>query len=303
MNVFADRLFALLLGWTGMLFNGLWNLINNASSGVTGFLSRFWAPLLIMLLIFGTLTDYIVWLIRWRPYVVWQSWFSKRVRHKRLDMTRRYMEELDQAPLDLPEYREEQSDIGRVMRQNEPVYFQYRPPQDPQLNDSAGGNSGEAVLEPDLHEEAPSPYVPPFPWEYPAQETLDEFSNQPPMLPPDSALPYDGPFTPDQPYIEEQPEFDLLTDSLPPREGVSDESPAASQRKRRAGARKQRPPGVLRKIRDSLAASSGEYETLDGLPPPVSQEDAYNKPYYPQNYSYRAPTPMPQTRETDDPPQ
>ena len=57
MNFIADSLFSVLLGWTRSLFNDLWNMITNDSSGFTGFLQRFWLPIILILLIGATLID------------------------------------------------------------------------------------------------------------------------------------------------------------------------------------------------------------------------------------------------------
>lgn len=67
MNAFADWLFGIILGWTRGLANAGWNLVANHSGGVSGLLGRIWLPLLIALVVIGSLLDYIVWFIRWRP--------------------------------------------------------------------------------------------------------------------------------------------------------------------------------------------------------------------------------------------
>ncbi len=282
MNAFADRLFSLLLGWTGTLFNGLWNLVTNNSAGVSGFLRRFWLPMIIILLIFGTVTDYVVWLIRWRPYYAWFSWFRRREGRKRLDVTRHYMESLDRAPLDLPEYQDEQASPDDIPMQDEPVYFHFEPV--PEML-PGGISQEEPFLSAGQPDGAQKPYIPSLPWEQ-ARQTLAEDSLAGQSLFQPLQEPLNGALY--QPYLppEEAPVWDETAgpgaqSTLPGKET------APSVRRRRAGSHRQRQQSLFRSIKDTLFTQEDEAGSLDSLPPPVSQEDAFHKPYYPQNYHYR----------------
>ncbi len=75
-NGFAADFLQVLFGWLQNLFNGIWALFSGGSGGsVLRWLSENWLSLLVVLLVFGIVTDVIVYLIRWRPF--WW-WFRKK---------------------------------------------------------------------------------------------------------------------------------------------------------------------------------------------------------------------------------
>ena len=78
---YADTLVTLMLGWVRGFTDWIWRLISmgDGSSG-RSFLRWFsdnWIMLVIVLIIIGIVIDWIVWLIRWRPYWLW---FGKKRR-------------------------------------------------------------------------------------------------------------------------------------------------------------------------------------------------------------------------------
>ncbi len=91
MGQFAGTLFSLLLGWVQTAVSWLWNLATNADvSEWLHWLLDNWLTLLMLLCIGGLLLDFLVYLLRWQPYRVWQS-FLQRVSGKA-------GEESDEAP-------------------------------------------------------------------------------------------------------------------------------------------------------------------------------------------------------------
>lgn len=75
-NGFAADFLQILLGWLQRLFNGIWALFSGGSGGsVLKWFSNNWITLLLALIIFGIVTDILVYLIRWRPF--WW-WFRKK---------------------------------------------------------------------------------------------------------------------------------------------------------------------------------------------------------------------------------
>ncbi len=75
-NGFAADFLQILLGWLQSLFNGVWALFSGGSGGsLLRWFSENWLGLLVVLLIFGIVTDVLVYLIRWRPF--WW-WFRKK---------------------------------------------------------------------------------------------------------------------------------------------------------------------------------------------------------------------------------
>ena len=291
MNVIADRLFSLLLGWTRGIFNNLWNLLTNNSAGVVGFFERFWLPMILILLLVGTAADYIVWLIRWRPYYVWRSWFMRRSRKKRLQATQDYMSDLDQAPLDL--------DLGPM----EYAPFTPMPPQD--AAEALPQQDGYFAPDPNPYEAQPLFQAPPQAW--PQQEADMPPAPQYPEPEPQPELPFaawTAQAEDSVPWQEAQPAAPVWEDSfLPesaetpaPAEGMVSGAAAQSRRRRRSTAKRQRQPGLLRTLRETLLDPMDASEPVNSLPPPISQEDAFHQPYYPENYRYR-----PLSQDKDEP--
>lgn len=70
---YANAVVNLMLGWLKALANWVLKLFNLAGSGGNPllWLSENWLKLLIILLIIGVALDWLVWMIRWRPYWVW----------------------------------------------------------------------------------------------------------------------------------------------------------------------------------------------------------------------------------------
>lgn len=303
MNLIADNLFSLLLGWTRSLLNSLWNIVTNNGSGMFGFLQRFWLPILIIFVLAGTFFDLIIWLIRWRPYYAWGTSLRKRAHRRHLSKTREYMEDLDHSPLDLPEYRQYNAE-NRHELMDEPVYFDFQqaPQNEPAFVPQA--ESPEPEYYPVYAEpEAEQPFVPNLPWQqngaapslgadqnlFPgSQAAADVPVYQPQTQPSDAVYPgalYDSSYV--VPGFQEQA-------------GLSDDPSIVpdAPRRRRSETRRQR-PNVLKSIKDTLFTPEEELYPGDDIFTPVNPDDAFHKPYYPQNYVYKE---QPQQNPPQDPP-
>lgn len=106
MNNFANTIFTVLFGWVRSLVGGIWNAV------VHGELSRFfiwlgdhWLAVLVFLCLCCTVLDYLVWLLRWRPHLVWRTKFRRllsRLRGQDAAFSQGYEEgvalELDDEP-------------------------------------------------------------------------------------------------------------------------------------------------------------------------------------------------------------
>ncbi len=68
MNAFAKYLFQALFSWAREAIRQL-----NDPQLIDSWLAKNWLAALIPLLLIGTAVDFIVWLIRWRPDLVWRS--------------------------------------------------------------------------------------------------------------------------------------------------------------------------------------------------------------------------------------
>lgn len=84
MNSFANTLFTLLFGWLRSLVQGIWNaVIQGDMSQFFVWLGDHWIPVLGVLCIGCTVLDYLIWFIRWRPYLVWRTKFRRMLRRRR----------------------------------------------------------------------------------------------------------------------------------------------------------------------------------------------------------------------------
>ncbi len=293
MNVLADRLFSLLLGWTRSLFNGLWNLFTNSSEGVSDFLRQFWLPIIAVLLIFGTAADYTIWFIRWRPHYVWRSWFRRHESRRRLNTTRHYMENLDHSPLDLPEFREPPA-YDEIPMQDEPVFFNFKPIEALTPEEDAHEVPFMSAQRPQDEEQ---PYVLSLPWEQDRRSASEETGSLNTVYPNMEDLGIQ-PETLYQPLYTREA-FRIWKDAAETEAGFHETEPPPDKpapRQRRAGSRRQRKPSLLTSIRNTLFDAEDESATLDSLPPPIPREEAFHKPYYPQNYSYRT-NPAPEKQQ------
>lgn len=77
MSGVGELAYMILLGWMRALVNWFWRIISGGSGeGLQWFLSN-WKLWLIIILAGGMIIDWMTWLIRWRPYRVFLSRFSR----------------------------------------------------------------------------------------------------------------------------------------------------------------------------------------------------------------------------------
>ena len=74
MNSFANSLFSLLFGWAKTLIQRVWTAASTGGfSGFFTWLGDNWLWVALLLCLAGTVVDFCVWMVRWRPYLVWQT--------------------------------------------------------------------------------------------------------------------------------------------------------------------------------------------------------------------------------------
>lgn len=71
MGTLADSLFNLLMGWVRALVNAIWALFTTDHTTLLEFLGKNWVLIVVVILAAGLAIDWLVWLIRWRPYLLW----------------------------------------------------------------------------------------------------------------------------------------------------------------------------------------------------------------------------------------
>jgi hypothetical protein len=310
MNAFANWLFSVLLGWTGTLANSVWNTVVNAAGGISDFFSHFWLPIVLVMILAGTVLDYAVWFARWRPYLVWRSWLNRHLRSRHEQRAAHSLEynEMDDRTLGTI------ADWVQTPQDQSPVYAL-----DGTQQDYISHNSYTYPQQnPYMLNEQPVPYSP-----YPPNQS-PSYDNQ--LLVTDEA-PYDAPagssyFTPVQEYAQTgdaalpfngyaQPQESLhyedfdnpdapwtLDDGFAETNAAQVPAPELSQgplRNRRSLREKQRskPLHFLSDLRQRIAQPDSEEGMLDGLPSPVNRQDAFHEAVYPQGYRYQDPNNRP----------
>ena len=71
-NEFAQGLVEVLLSWMRLVTSWVWNFFQ--ADMANGFLSWFadnWKGIAIFLIVVGVVIDWLIWMIRWRPYWLW----------------------------------------------------------------------------------------------------------------------------------------------------------------------------------------------------------------------------------------
>jgi hypothetical protein len=243
MNAFADTMFTLLLGWVRGLAQSLFSAIS--SDKTHGFFQWFgdhWMALALILILAGVAADFIVWMVRWRPYLLWRTWFRKLARR----MTRHGVRE--------KEFKKGYTDgVEGVRTVPAPSAMAYPPVQ------------------------APPAYIPPErqPWTRrvpytdgtqpawtPVQPSLESARNQRRQEPPA------------EPAFEE--EF------MPPIRQKPSAMQQDTGRRRRSEKHQHGLAGAVNAVKNRLNAQEEEEIMLDGLPPAVNKEQAFHDPVYPK---------------------
>ena len=87
MNSFANVLFTLFFGWLKTAAASLYQALMRPESGtLLTFVGENWKIILLALLIAGTILDLTVYFFRWRPHVVWASFFRRITGRKKDDL-------------------------------------------------------------------------------------------------------------------------------------------------------------------------------------------------------------------------
>ena len=133
MNTFANSLFAVLFGWAKRLIRQLWyDTVSGQFSGFFIWLGDHWVWVALGLILGCTVIDYLIWLIRWRPYLLWRAFFrrvGRFFREQNRQFEKGYQSSVDirlnpereaETPAEEPETPAEESWIPEVWSQPQP---------------------------------------------------------------------------------------------------------------------------------------------------------------------------------------
>ena len=85
MNTFANSLFTVLFGWARGLIQQVWNAaLSGRFSTFLTWLGDHWLWVVLGLILGCTVMDYLIWLVRWRPYLLWRAFFRRAARFFRM---------------------------------------------------------------------------------------------------------------------------------------------------------------------------------------------------------------------------
>ena len=269
MNSFANSLFSLLFGWARGLIQQVW--VSAASGRYSGFfiwLGDHWVFLAVFLCLCGTVLDFTIWMVRWRPYLVWRTALHRVARRFQGDQTensRRFERGYQGGvALDIPPNTEQQ------IEQND--------------------WEEQAVSESQDHRQAPANMntftqavvgqEPQQPW-YTAEESYAQEKNdsqerdrwQRRFAPPDG---YEAPSMTASPRVNSAYSGDSFN----------------IKRRRRTEKYERRRPEWREKL---IKGNEDEYAMLDGLPPAVDRQQAFHEPVYPQESGAYSAWQRPQT--------
>ena len=77
MGSFANSLFKYMLGWLQPAVSSVWSAFTNEKgNSFFNWIGRNWIWAAAALCLIGLAADLIIYILRWRPYKVWKSFFS-----------------------------------------------------------------------------------------------------------------------------------------------------------------------------------------------------------------------------------
>lgn len=79
MNGFANAILTIMLGWLRSFLAAAWTMLGSESGGAfMTFLRNNWKLIFLILCVGGFVVDRVIYLLRWRPYYVWQARRQRR---------------------------------------------------------------------------------------------------------------------------------------------------------------------------------------------------------------------------------
>ena len=256
MNSFANTMFAMLFGGIRSLIQRVWT---TAAEGRLGgfftWLGDHWLWVALFLCIACTAADFLVWLIRWRPYLVWKTWARKVRRLFRGERKQQRMFERGYNDALVPMNMPAAQDQGWPEEQWE------EPPQE---------------TPPQAAPAYPEEYAPQAPYQTPAEPAYAPAPQPEPVQ--YEAPQYEAPAAPRgrkfTPPAYEAPPMEMRERPVSVYGAESSYTP----RQRRSD-RHEKKRGEWQK---RLAAiTRDDVGMIDGLPPAIDRQDAFHEPVYP----------------------
>ncbi len=305
MNSFANSLFSLLFGWARTLIRQIWtSVMTGRLSGFFTWLGDHWLWFVLLICAACTAMDFLIWLVRWRPYLVWRTklrsfrrWITGEARASAVRFEQGYEDGVGLAPSAEDEEALPQEDAW--------VQEDWTPPSQAPAWSQEQPASAWSQPQPAA---VPPAYLPP--WSAPRQggfqNGYDPGAYGQPVNAYEAPLQesYDAAPSGDGiPAAEDAARQRMFTPAsdyeLPPiapltrvNSSFSSDMPAARRRRRSEKYEKRKPAWREKLIRNE----DDEDRMLDGLPPAVDRDQAFYEPVYPQSaksdglYSWQRPS-------------
>lgn len=93
-----------MLSWVRLFVNWFWSLFRTgAPSGLSKWFEGSWKGIVVLLVLVGVVVDWLVWMIRWRPYWLWFR--KKQIIYEEEEPPRRERAERIERPRDIERFR------------------------------------------------------------------------------------------------------------------------------------------------------------------------------------------------------
>lgn len=275
MNAFANALFSVLFSGIRSIIEGIWSAVASGRlSRFFSWLGDYWLIVVAVICAGATCMDYLVWLIRWRPYLIWSTKLRRlfsRPSHRRAEADRRFARGYQGGVnLDISDT------MGAPMEEawDDPALWEQPAPQPPvqEVQTPYVPDAYAAPGEPDAPLFNPSQNDP-LPGAYASQPAPEEYA---PQIPVYQRIAYDHSdyaVSPAAPAFQDAPQETKRTAMADPLPA----SPAGRNPRRGRTVVKKRIP-----LHARLTASDEDEGMLDGLPPVVDRDQAFHQPVYPQ---------------------
>ena len=117
-SVFAQGLIEVMLSWMRLVALWVWNFFQ--ADMANGFLSWFadhWKSLALTLIVVGLVIDWLIWMIRWRPYWLWLR--KRQIVYEEVPVASRKRAPRPQPVRNMPQMTAPQSDFDDPFAENE----------------------------------------------------------------------------------------------------------------------------------------------------------------------------------------
>lgn len=261
MGSFANLLFTLMLGWIQPAISTIWSAFTNPGGGsFLQWLGDHWILLVVILCVIGVVADLGVYIFRWKPQLVWKSFFS------RLRKRRDGGEEPEEPTEDPDEER------IRTERSWEPAtsFGAEKAPDRDEIRRTESGSMSAAV---DLSR-----------WDTPAAAVPEQVKQPSPRVmttPAGYVVPEDSPYR--RPAIEKSLPEPVTPEVVSPEDWEEDRA-AGEERNRRAPVTGRKHRRV--RVTDLFSDSEEELYDFDAPQQVIDRHQAYRKPVYPKDWKH-----------------